>query len=170
MDDSFYDSDIKEIKDEEIFNSIINNLQSKPYKSNKLNFENIKLKNNITNISYDNINIKEIMKLVPPENKIYLEIYLNIYTNETLDLIQLPNLFVLYNPTEQTITYNGSTFYRYEETKSSKENNYTLFCCKSYRHYKYKLKGKTKYCYTTIRFYYNENPELISFYMQQYMI
>ena len=83
MDDCFCESDIKEIKDEEIFNSIIYNLESKPNKSKKSNFENNKLKNNIKNISYDNIDKQEIMKLFPPENKIYLEMYLNIYTHET---------------------------------------------------------------------------------------
>ena len=125
------------------------------------------MKNTINNISVDNIKKEEIINLVPPEKKIFIELYLNILEPETPELYLLPNLFVLYNPSDKTIFYNGRYFYKYKETKKALENKYVLLRCKTYRHDEIKLKGKPKYCYATIRLYDNKNPELVKYYMEQ---
>ena len=155
------------MKDLELSESIVKNIESLSVKDNISKYDNLKLKNAINNISLDNMKKEEIINLVLPEKKILIELYLNMFEPETPNLYLLPNLFVLYNPIEKTILYNGRLFYKYKDTKASIENNYVLFRCKTYRHDEIKLKGKPKYCYGTIRLYDNTNPELVKFYMEQ---
>ena len=167
IDDCLYEDDEKKSKDTDLAESVVKNLESLADNSNISKLDIIKLKHTINNISVDNIKKEEIINLVPPEKKIFLELYLNIIEPETPDLYLLPNLFVLYNPSDKTIFYNGRYFYKYKETKKSLENNYVLFRCKTYRHDELKLKGKPKYYYATIRLYDNNNPELVKYYMEQ---
>ena len=78
--------------------------------------------------------------------------------------MHFPNLFVLYNKHDKTITYNRRTFNIYKKTKKAIENIFTIHKCKSYRHMEVKQKGKNCFCYASIRLYDNDNPELIQFF------
>ena len=68
-----------------------------------------------------------MINLVSVDNKIYIEMYLLTFEQETPDLLPLPNFFVLYDKINKTITYDGIIFYKLE-------NNYKLFKCKSFRY------------------------------------
>ena len=54
----------------------------------------------------------------------------------------------------------------YKQTKKAIEYNYQIFKYKSYRHLESKLKGKKRFCYSTIKLYDNDNPELIQYFME----
>ena len=62
--------------------------------------------------------------------------------------------------------YGGRQFNFYKHTKKAIENNFLIFKCKSYRHLESKLKGKERYCYSTIRLYDNHNPEKMQYFME----
>ena len=53
----------------------------------------------------------QLINFIPKEYHDFIKMYLNIYKEDDIgDLHRIPNLFVLYNKSDKTISYNGKNF------------------------------------------------------------
>lgn len=67
-------------------------------------------------------------KYAPNVYQYFIKMYFNKYEETEIgDLHHIPNLFVLYNKYDNTITYNGRIFNIYKKTKKAIENNFTIY-------------------------------------------
>lgn len=94
MDDYLYNEEFNndDNTEKEIFKE-----NSPTYNLNLNDIKNPNQKLNINDMTHQNKTKNDILNLVPLDNKIFLEMYLNNFEQKTPDLIKLPNLFVLYD-------------------------------------------------------------------------
>lgn len=94
MDDCLYNEEFNndDNTEKEIFKE-----NSPTYNLNLNDIKNPNQKLNINDMTHQNKTKNDILNLVPLDNKIFLEMYLNNFEQKTPDLIKLPNLFVLYD-------------------------------------------------------------------------